>query len=115
MFWIFAQDFCLSKPFFLPLALVVDNGNFFQSPLTQCKNCPAPFTNKPIIGLNILQNFKADPAQPNHFIDGMVLDPRAGKIYHGKARLNANGNKLTLRGYIGISLIGRSQTWIRQK
>ncbi len=86
-----------------------------EPPLTQCKNCPAPFTNKPIIGLNILQNFKADPAQPNHFIDGMVLDPRAGKIYHGKARLNANGNKLTLRGYIGISLIGRSQTWIRQK
>lgn len=86
-----------------------------ESPLTQCRNCPAPFTNKPIIGLPILQKIKADPDNPDHYIDGEVLDPRAGKIYHGKARLNATGNRLTLRGYIGISVIGRSQTWIRQE
>lgn len=86
-----------------------------ETPLTQCHNCPAPFTNKPIIGLPILQKMKADPDNPNNYIDGEVLDPRAGKIYHGKARLNASGNRLTLRGYIGISVIGRNQTWIRQE
>ena len=84
-------------------------------PLTQCHNCPAPFTNKPIIGLTILQKMKVDPKDPNNYIGGEVLDPRGGKIYHGKARLNASGNRLTLRGYIGISMIGRSQTWIRME
>ncbi len=83
--------------------------------LTQCHNCPAPFTNKPIIGLTILQKMKVDPKDPNNYIGGEVLDPRGGKIYHGKARLNASGNRLTLRGYIGISMIGRSQTWIRME
>ena len=86
-----------------------------ETPLVQCTKCPAPYTNKPIIGLTILQNLKADPDTPNLYVDGSVLDPRAGKIYHGKAKLNATGNKLTLRGYIGISLVGRSQTWIRQE
>lgn len=86
-----------------------------EAPLLQCRNCPVPFSNKPIIGLNILQKFKADPEKAGHFIDGKVLDPRAGKIYHAKARLNSNGNRLTLRGYIGVSLIGRNQTWIRQE
>ncbi|MBJ9948477.1 DUF2147 domain-containing protein [Acinetobacter bereziniae] len=86
-----------------------------EVPLTQCHNCPAPFTNKPIIGLTILQKMKVDPKDPNNYIAGEVLDPRGGKIYHGKARLNASGNRLTLRGYIGISMIGRSQTWIRME
>ncbi len=86
-----------------------------EVPLTQCHNCPAPFTNKQIIGLTILQKMKVDPKDPNNYIGGEVLDPRGGKIYHGKARLNASGNRLTLRGYIGISMIGRSQTWIRME
>lgn len=86
-----------------------------EVPLTQCHNCPAPFTNKPIIGLTILQKMKVDPKDPNNYIGGEVLDPRGGKIYHGKARLNASGNRLTLCGYIGISMIGRSQTWIRME
>ena len=86
-----------------------------ETPLLQCNKCPAPYTNKPIIGLDILKNLKADPKNPNLYIDGSVLDPRAGKTYHGKAKLSANGNKMLLRGYVGISLIGRSQTWIRQE
>ncbi|MDD2946969.1 MAG: DUF2147 domain-containing protein [Acinetobacter sp.] len=42
-----------------------------------------------------------------------VIDPLAGKIYDAKVRLNASGKRLTLRGYIGISALGRSQTWLR--
>ena len=83
--------------------------------LTHCQNCPAPFTNKPIIGLTILQKFRANPDSKTDFIDAKVLDPRSGKTYQAKARLNSSGNRLTLRGFIGISLIGRSQTWIRQE
>ena len=86
-----------------------------ETPLLQCNNCPAPYTNKPIIGLTVLKNLKVDPQNPNVYMGGSVLDPRGGKIYHGKAKLNASGNKMTLRGYIGISIVGRSQTWIRQE
>ena len=86
-----------------------------ETPLTKCNNCPAPYTNKPIIGLTVLKNLKADPENPNVYMGGSVLDPRGGKIYHGKAKLNASGNKMTLRGYMGISIVGRSQTWIRQE
>jgi len=42
-----------------------------------------------------------------------VLDPISGKVYKGKARLSANGKRLTLRGYVGVSVIGRSVTWVK--
>ncbi len=46
---------------------------------------------------------------------GRVLDPLTGKIYDLKGRISANGKRLTLRGYIGISAIrGAHKTWIRQ-
>ena len=45
--------------------------------------------------------------------DGKVLDPISGKVYKGKARLSANGKRLTLRGYVGVSVIGRSVTWVK--
>jgi len=45
---------------------------------------------------------------------GFVLDPDNGKVYRCKARLEEGGRKLVVLGYIGISLIGRSQTWTRE-
>jgi uncharacterized protein (DUF2147 family) len=50
----------------------------------------------------------------NNYEKGKVIDPLAGKIYDARVRLNASGKRLTLRGYIGVSALGRSQTWIRQ-
>ena len=82
-------------------------------PLRYCQNCPAPFTNKPVAGLQILSGFKIDPSNPNHYINGKILDPGSGRIYDCIAKLNKSGKQLRLRGYIGISAIGRSQTWIR--
>lgn len=85
-----------------------------ETPLLNCIKCPAPYTNKPLIGLQILSGFKEDPENPDNFINGKVLDPRAGKIYSGKAKLSADNRKLRLRGYIGVSVLGRSQTWLRE-
>ena len=85
-----------------------------EAPLLKCNKCPAPYTNKPIIGLEILKGFKEEADNPNTFSHGKVLDPRHGKIYNGKAKLSSDGRKLYLRGYVGISLLGRSQTWLRK-
>jgi uncharacterized protein (DUF2147 family) len=45
---------------------------------------------------------------------GEILDPETGKTYRAKMKLSDGGDKLIVRGYIGISLFGRSQTWIRR-
>ncbi|ONG41764.1 signal peptidase [Alkanindiges hydrocarboniclasticus] len=86
-----------------------------EAPLVSCNKCPQPYTNKPIIGLQIFKGFREDPKHPNSFIDGKVLDPRHGKLYSGKAKLSSDGRKLRLRGYVGVSVLGRSQTWLRKE
>ncbi|MEG0483506.1 MAG: DUF2147 domain-containing protein [Acinetobacter sp.] len=76
-----------------------------------CVNCPAPYTNKPIIGLNVIHSLQYKDG--GKYEGGKILDPNSGKIYSLKAKLSSNGKKLVLRGYIGIAALGRSQTWIR--
>ncbi len=78
-----------------------------------CENCPGDLKGKPFIGLPFIYNFKQNPNNPYEYIDGRVLDPIGGKIYKGKAKVNANGKHLTLRGYVGVSVIGRSVTWVK--
>lgn len=79
-----------------------------------CQHCPSPYTSKPILGLNILTGLIADAKRSNNYISGKILDPLSGNIYKTKARLNLDGHSLTIRGYVGISALGRSQTWIRE-
>ena len=80
--------------------------------LTHCTKCPPPYTNQPILGLEILPGLKEDPDKRNAY-DGKVLEPKSGKIYKGKANLSADGKRLRLRGYVGVSALGRTQVWIR--
>ena len=82
------------------------------TPREKCINCPAPYTNKPILGLDVLTGLRE--STDNNFDRGQILDPLSGKIYSTKAKLSPNGKRLTLRGYVGVSALGRSQTWIRQ-
>ncbi|WP_439709057.1 DUF2147 domain-containing protein [Acinetobacter junii] len=81
--------------------------------LTNCVKCPEPFKNKPILGLQIAWGLKEDPKKPNQYIDGRVLEPKTGNIYKGKAQLSADGKRMRMRGYMGISALGRTQVWIR--
>lgn len=46
---------------------------------------------------------------------GSILDPQNGKTYNVKLTLADDGKKLEVRGYMGVSLLGRTQTWQREK
>ena len=49
-----------------------------------------------------------------HF-KAQILDPDDGKVYRSKLRLIQNGRQLSVRGYTGVPMLGRSQTWLRQE
>jgi uncharacterized protein (DUF2147 family) len=63
-----------------------------------------------LCGLVMMWGFQ--PEGPDQWGDGSLYDPESGNTYRGKMTLKADGT-LTLRGYVGISLIGRSQSWTR--
>lgn len=68
--------------------------------------------NTPTLGLINMRGFKHDGG--NVWSDGHIYDPKKGKEYSCKITMNDNNN-LDVRGYIGISLIGRTDTWTRLK
>ena len=81
------------------------------TPKETCVDCPAPYTNKPIIGLDVVTGLKSTDGL--NYTSGRILDPNTGKLYSLKAKLSSNGKRLHLRGYLGISALGRNQIWIR--
>lgn len=82
------------------------------TPRQTCKSCPAPYTNKPILGLDVIKGL-IESKRSNHYDDGKIIDPLSGKLYSVRAKLNQSGKRLTLRAFVGVSSLGRSQTWIR--
>ncbi|WOE30950.1 MULTISPECIES: DUF2147 domain-containing protein [unclassified Acinetobacter] len=76
-----------------------------------CTKCEGPYKDKSLKGLTIIRNLK--PVNSLSYDKGTILDPQSGKTYSLQANLAPNGQKLELRGYIGISLLGRNQTWVR--
>ena len=82
-----------------------------DNPQHLCRKCNVELKDRPVIGMTILNGLKADG---DSWDGGTILDPDSGKIYSATIHLSDVGQKLVVRGYIGISLIGRSQTWIRE-
>ena len=74
-----------------------------------CSKCPGAFKDKPIVGLQFVWGLK-DEGQ-GVWSGGHILDPKTGIIY--RAKMTLRGNKLDVRGYIGFSLLGRTQVWER--
>lgn len=77
----------------------------------KCGKCEGALKDAPIVGLRILSGLKKDG---DEYTGGEILDPENGEVYSSSMQLIDGGRKLSVRGYIGISLLGRSQTWIRQ-
>jgi len=82
------------------------------TPKEFCVNCPSPYTNKPILGMDIIKDLKHVDGT-NNYEKGRVIDPLSGKLYDAKMKLNTTGKRLSLRAYIGVSALGRNQTWLR--
>jgi uncharacterized protein (DUF2147 family) len=78
-------------------------------PDSVCEKCTDYRKNQPILGMKIMEGLTQ--TKPGFWSGGEILDPDNGKTY--RVQLNARGDKLFVKGYIGISLFGREQVWIR--
>jgi uncharacterized protein (DUF2147 family) len=77
----------------------------------KCDRCTDDRRNQPIAGMIIVRHLKRDG---DEYTGGDILDPDNGSVYRCKIRLMDSGQKLSVRGYRGFSVLGRSQTWIRE-
>jgi uncharacterized protein (DUF2147 family) len=83
-----------------------------EGPHPLCRPCEGERKDQPVEGMTILWGAKKDGAS---WGDGQILDPENGKIYRVTLTPLDCGQKLEVHGYIGISLVGRSQTWQREE
>jgi uncharacterized protein (DUF2147 family) len=82
-----------------------------EEPNPNCDKCPGDRKNKPVLGMMIMTGLKKAGSE---FEGGEILDPANGKIYRVKMWTAEGGKKLNVRGFIGVSLLGRTQVWIRE-
>jgi len=83
-----------------------------EDPNPKCEKCEGAKLNQPVIGMTILWGLTK---QGDEYRGGEILDPENGKVYRARIKVEDGGKKLDVRGFIGFSLFGRSQTWIREE
>lgn len=76
----------------------------------RCTRCTDDRRGQPIIGLELLRHLRPENGE---YVGGDILDPDTGRIYGCTMRLTDGGRQLIMRGFLGIAILGRSQTWQR--
>ena len=84
----------------------------FPGALTICTECKGNLKNKPILGMTVMYGLKQDAPNSNDWSGGKIMDPKTGSVYRCSLSVANDGKTMNVRGYIGISLFGRTQTWI---
>jgi uncharacterized protein (DUF2147 family) len=96
----------------------LENGKLFgrvtevrpgRTPHDVCDKCSGEYKNQLILGMIFLRNFYPDG---DVWVGGTVVDPENGKVYQGKLWTVGNDD-LHMRGFVGFSLFGRTETWVR--
>jgi uncharacterized protein (DUF2147 family) len=75
-----------------------------------CSKCEGAEHNAPVLGLALIKGMQRTGLK---YENGTIMDPRDGSVYRALMELSPDGQHLEVRGYLGISLFGRSQTWNR--
>lgn len=83
----------------------------YKDPKRLCTACEGDKKDQPVMGMEVVYGLKE--TETNKWSEGEILDPKSGKVYRCTMRVTDNGNKLEVHGYIGIQLLGRTQTWLR--
>jgi uncharacterized protein (DUF2147 family) len=78
-----------------------------------CDKCSDERKDQRIQGMTILRNVSKDSDDETLWNGGDILDPNNGKVYKVRLRPVDGGKKLEVRGYIGMPMLGRTQTWVR--
>lgn len=81
-----------------------------SEPNPRCTECEGERADQPIEGMEIIWGLERDG---DEWVDGHILDPNNGKEYKAKLEVTEGGSRLEVRGYIGFSLMGRTQVWER--
>ena len=106
------------------LIRIVDTGGTFSGkiekrldpdakPSDTCDKCADDRKDQPIQGLQLIRGITKNASTENRWDGGTVIDPEDGKVYKARMTPIEGGKKLELRAYIGVPMIGRTQTWIR--
>jgi uncharacterized protein (DUF2147 family) len=75
-----------------------------------CSKCEGSEKGAPVLGLTLIKGMQRNGLA---YENGTIMDPRDGAVYRALMKLSPDGGKLEVRGYLGISLFGRTQVWNR--
>ena len=106
------------------LVRIVDNAGVYSGKIEKlldptskpdavCDKCTDERKDKPILGMTIITGVKQSASAADIFDGGHILDPNDGKVYKVRLSPADGGKKLDVRGYIGMPMLGRTQTWLR--